>query len=240
VHQAVGEVAPDAAHPDERQLRLALDRAELVDEVAGADRRRLGHRGEERAVVAVDIEVPVRVVAEPPGGRVEPHLGQQVFQVGHRVLGAAGGVFRVDLHARDARRLGDVLLLQVRDQGAEPTSERHDDRHRPLGAEVEEPGDVGHPDRVEQHQGVEPPRLQLATDALHARVVCRLADGPADGRRLGPSGLRRLRGHAAVPPSCDGPQSSAPDATREHEGCQTEPIRERPRVPSSAWPVSRV
>src|SRR5262249_45058972 len=59
LHQAVGEVAPCAALDDEPQFGFAFDGAESVDDVAGAvGGDAVGDDlGEERSVVAVDVEV---------------------------------------------------------------------------------------------------------------------------------------------------------------------------------------
>ncbi len=189
VHQPVGQVAPNAALPDEPQLRLALDVTKPVHDVPGP--RRLHALADdlrqEGTVVAVDVQIAVRVVADPRLLGAQPHLLKEIGKVEQRVLGAAGGVLRVDLDPGDPRRLRDVLLLQVRDQRPQSVALGWDhDRHRPLGAEVEEAGDVGHPDRVEEHQRVQLPCREFLPHPPHPGVVLRLLDPPPDRRRLSP------------------------------------------------------
>ena len=113
----------------------------------------------------------------------------------HRVLGAAGRVFGIDLDRCDRGRFGDVLLLKLRDQRAEPARGRDDDRHRPFGAEMEETGDIRHADRMEQHERVELAARQFGADAFDPGVVFILLNLPPDrrGRLQGGRGLFLFR-----------------------------------------------
>ena len=74
LHQAVGQVSPDAALLDERQIRLALDGAKAVDNVVRRERfHTIRHNVRQQGtVIVVDVEIAVRVIAKPRPLGVQP------------------------------------------------------------------------------------------------------------------------------------------------------------------------
>jgi hypothetical protein len=96
------------------------------------------------------------------------------------VLAAAGRVLGVDGDAVDARRFADVVAFQLRYQRAEPAVQGNHDDHGALGTEMEDSGEVGHSNGMEQHKAVELASFQLSADASHARVVLGLANMPGE------------------------------------------------------------
>src|SRR4051794_17793609 len=115
------------------------------------------------------------------------------------MLRAASRVLRVDHEAIDTRYRSDVVLFQVRHQRRETASLPDDDRHRPLGAVVEESGEIGHANRMKKDETAQAALLQFAPNARHPRLEFRLLDAPThDGRRSN-SLLRRCGDHPGPP-----------------------------------------
>jgi hypothetical protein len=97
----VGEIAPHATLDDVIELRLTLDCAQLVDDVASSNRiHAVCHNfRQQRSVVPVDVELAITVESDPDPCLAKAQFAEQIGEMEHRMLRAAGWVLRVYLDA---------------------------------------------------------------------------------------------------------------------------------------------
>jgi hypothetical protein len=150
LEQRVREMPPANALPDERDLRLGLDRHLLLDPVRDPDDGRARELAERRPAVAEDPRVPVLVrpdaVAQPERG---DGGGDRLFRA------RVARVLEVVLDAVEHRlRLGVLDLEPRHDERALPVRAEHE-RDRPFSRDERKAGVVQDVVRVEEHDAAQ-------------------------------------------------------------------------------------